>query len=80
MAPRHRWEFARVADELFKGTTCLVCGLEDAFSEPGVYDICRRCHWEDDPVQRGDPDYAGGANRMSLNAAREAWREGKHVE
>jgi anaerobic ribonucleoside-triphosphate reductase len=69
-----------VADELLSDTACPVCGLQDAFTEPRGYDICRRCGWEDDPFQRQNPDYAGGANLMSLNAAREAWREGKHVE
>jgi hypothetical protein len=29
------------------------------------------CFWEDDPVQNEDPEYSGGANRVSLGAARE---------
>jgi hypothetical protein len=33
------------------------------------------CGWEDDPVQRADPSFAGGANVLSLNEARAAWRE-----
>ncbi len=61
------------------GTTCPVCGLEDAFSEPGVYDICPCCNWEDDPVQRQNPDFPGGANHMSLKTAREMWQDGKKV-
>ncbi|MCE5200773.1 MAG: CPCC family cysteine-rich protein [Armatimonadota bacterium] len=52
------------------GTTCPVCGLEDAFDEPGGYDICERCGWEDDPVQSANPDPSGGANKESLNEAR----------
>jgi hypothetical protein len=28
------------------------------------------CYWEDDKVQFNDPDYKGGANRVSLNEAR----------
>lgn len=51
-------------------TTCPVCGLEDAFDEPGGYDICKRCGWEDDPVQTANPDLSGGANKESLNEAR----------
>lgn len=53
------------------GTTCPVCGLEDAFDEPGGYDICERCGWEDDAVQSANPDLSGGANKESLNEARE---------
>lgn len=40
-------------------------------------DVCEVCDWEDDPVQFYDPDYRGGANAMSLNEAREAWRAKK---
>ena len=33
-----------------------------------------RCvNWEDDPVQRNDPSYAGGANALSLDEARRTW-------
>jgi predicted nucleotidyltransferase len=52
------------------GTTCPVCGLENAFSEPACYDICERCGWEDDPVQFANPDFPGGANKSSLKEAR----------
>ena len=43
------------------------------------FDICENCGWEDDPLQRDDPDYDGGANEMSLNEARKAWAEGKPI-
>jgi hypothetical protein len=39
----------------------------------GDYEICSVCGWEDDPVQLGDPTFAGGANRSSLNEARKHW-------
>ncbi len=42
-------------------------------SERGEYEVCGLCGWEDDPVQSEDPDYAGGANRLSLNQARQEW-------
>ena len=50
---------------------CPCCG-EESLSEIGNYEICRVCGWEDDPVQREDPNYAGGANSLSLNEARNA--------
>jgi len=53
---------------------CLCCGAK-TISEPGQYEICDICNWEDDPVQSVDPDYAGGANHVSLNEARAAWSE-----
>ncbi len=37
----------------------------------GHYDICDVCFWEDDPIQRNDPTYGGGANVPSLQTARE---------
>jgi uncharacterized protein len=65
--------------DIVAGTTCPVCGCDEAFVEPGAYDICPRCDWEDDPVQRSNPDFPGGANRMSLKEARNAWRAGRQV-
>jgi hypothetical protein len=37
----------------------------------GTYDICPVCFWEDDGVQLKDHEYVGGANRVSLNQAKE---------
>jgi hypothetical protein len=34
------------------------------------YSICPICFWEDDPIQFEEPEYEGGANRVSLNQAR----------
>ena len=56
------------------GCDCPVCNLKGAFTEPGEYEICLRCGWEDDLVQRMHPDLHGGPNKMSLNCARETWR------
>lgn len=44
------------------------------------YDICDVCLWENDPVQLWKPDQRGGANVMSLNEARKAFKEGRKVE
>ena len=50
--------------------------LPDADEAPtGTYDICNVCFWEDDGVQFHDLDYEGGANKVSLNQARENFRE-----
>ena len=53
---------------------CPCCRMH-LFEEKGGYEICPVCGWEDDPVQRRDPDFAGGANKMSLNEARQLWLE-----
>lgn len=49
------------------------CCESKIIEEPGTYEMCDICHWEDDPVQSGNPDYAGGANKDSLLDARSAW-------
>jgi hypothetical protein len=49
---------------------CPCCGFR-TLSQPGSYEICQVCWWEDDEVQARDPDYAGGANTVSLRTARE---------
>lgn len=43
------------------------------------HDICEVCLWQNDYVQLDDPDFSGGANEMSLNEARKAYKEGKEV-
>ena len=55
---------------------CPCCG-KTMVSE---HDICEVCFWQNDPVQLYDPDFSGGANMMSLNEARKAWKEGRKVE
>lgn len=53
--------------------TCPVCGKHQ-FIEAGNFEICPVCGWEDDDLQRDDPEYAGGANRVSLVQYREHWK------
>ena len=55
---------------------CCGVGLVEANHE---FDICDVCGWEDDDYQFNHPDYRGGANHMSLNEARKAYRERKNV-
>ena len=44
------------------------------------YEICDVCDWENDPVQLAKPDYAGGANKMSLNEERKAYMRCQHAK
>ena len=57
---------------------CPVCGQYE-FEFHGSFDICEVCGWEDDNVQENDPDYAGGANIISLNQAKKAYKSGMTV-
>jgi hypothetical protein len=45
---------------------CPCCGYLVFEEEPGSYDICPICFWEDDLSQLRWLDSAGGANRPSL--------------
>ncbi|MBQ3579245.1 MAG: hypothetical protein IJK59_07430 [Firmicutes bacterium] len=56
--------------------SCPVCGSE--IRRDDCFEICRRCGWEDDPLNRDDPGY-DGINPMSLDQARKAWAEGKRI-
>ena len=51
---------------------CCGCAAMDSADE---YDICPVCFWEKDKAQERDPDYADGANRVSLNEARKNYAE-----
>ena len=59
-----------------KKIKCPCCGK----SLVDEYDICEECLWENDFQQLKNPDLRGGANEMSLNEAREAYRNGKEVK
>ena len=49
------------------------------FEYAGDYDICPVCGWEDELMQLADPDEEDCTNHMSLNQAREAWKNGQKV-
>lgn len=53
---------------------CPICHKYE-FKNIGCFDICPFCGWEDDDVQLNEPDYAGGANELSLNAYREKYEK-----
>ena len=50
---------------------CPCCGYY-TFEIPvdNTFDICPVCFWGNDGVQLQKPDYAGGANILSLNQSR----------
>lgn len=55
---------------------CPCCGFFTLSEKPpGTYEICPVCYWEEDNVQYDDPGYAGGANDVSLNTAKENYKK-----
>jgi rubrerythrin len=55
---------------------CPCCGYKTFKHEPdGSYNICNVCFWEDDSIQLADPDYEGGANRVSLRQAQKNFQK-----
>lgn len=60
---------------------CACCGsIEVPEGEAGLYYGCFHCGWENDEIQRDDPNYKGGANKMSLNEAKEAYAKGEKIK
>lgn len=58
---------------------CPVCG-KHTFAFHNSFEDCPVCGWMDDAVQEKYPDWDGCANDMSLNQARQAYKEGRKVE
>jgi len=54
---------------------CPCCGYYQFDKGPGSFEICPICYWEDDKIQRDDPDYQGGANPLSLNECRNNYKK-----
>ena len=54
---------------------CPVCGQNVLNS----YEICD-CGWQNDQQSFENPDRAVGPNRMSLNEAQAAYKEGRPIE
>lgn len=54
---------------------CPCCGNKTLHEQPpGTFEICSICGWEDDDIQFKDPDFKGGANKMSLRQAQAAYK------
>lgn len=52
---------------------CPCCGWP-TLREPGVWEVCEVCAWEDDPVARRDPTWPSPPNHgVTLAEARAAW-------
>lgn len=55
---------------------CPCCGYFTLPEQPSnTFEICPVCFWEDDGLQYDNPDYTGGANKISLNEARRNYKE-----
>lgn len=51
---------------------CPCCGFKTLAHKDSLYhEICPVCYWENDAVQNTDPTFSGGANKVSLNIAKE---------
>ena len=56
---------------------CICCELGYVYD--GGDDICTVCGWQDDDIQNDDPDFAGGANELSLNKYRRKFKEKRKI-
>lgn len=54
-------------------TKCACCG-----ELVEKYDICETCGWQDDAVQNNNPNFAGGANKISLKEAKKNYLNSKN--
>lgn len=52
---------------------CPCCGCL-TLREPGAYEVCEVCDWEDDPLARRDPDTPSPPNHgVTLDICRASW-------
>jgi hypothetical protein len=66
-------EQAKIIESNIDGYLCPCCEYR-TISKSGGYEICIICGWEDDPVQSDNPNFSGGANKISLNEAKKAYK------
>ncbi|WFS25849.1 CPCC family cysteine-rich protein [Rhizobium rhododendri] len=67
----------RLGEDALSGSAACPCCDCDTLVEPGCYEVCKVCGWEDDPLQSEDAQYVNGANKVSLTEARMLWRARK---
>ncbi|MFI0990235.1 CPCC family cysteine-rich protein [Streptomyces exfoliatus] len=53
---------------------CVWCGRPSMDEQPGSYEICPICFWEDDAIQLRWPEHSGGSIGPSLIAAQENYQ------
>ena len=54
---------------------CVCCGYYTLKHNNELeHEICPVCFWENDSIQNSQPDYSGGANKISLNEAKENYK------
>ena len=68
----NHWKSKQNGTAWAENCECPVCG-KYTFDEE--YDICPYCGWENDAVQYENPDFAGGANRESLNEYKKNYKK-----
>jgi len=61
--------------ETLEKDLCPVCEQ----SKVSYWEHCRICGWSNDPTQFADPDEDLCDNKMSLNQARQAYKEGREI-
>lgn len=57
-----------------KRRLCKCCGKYE-LDKDSLFEICPVCGWESDAVQEDNPDYEGGANKLSLNQYKRQYME-----
>ena len=60
-----------------KKMVCKCCGFRTV---EYYFDICEVCGWQQDDIQEDDPNFEGGANKLSLNQYRAKWLKEHHRE
>ena len=68
-----------MAKERDEDLLCPVC-KKHYFEFYDDFDECPICGWTNDVVQKDKPDWEGCGDDMSLNEAREAYKNGKPIE
>jgi len=55
---------------------CELCKTPNQIKNPGYFEICHVCGWEDEPFQTKYPDEIG-PNKISLNEGIKRWERGE---
>lgn len=60
---------------------CPVCGEKTLKENPynDTFEVCPNCNWGMDSNQNREPDLKGYYNKMSLNEAKQAYKEGREI-